>query len=306
MGTWQAVAPIAPLEALPNSEHPIGPGVAITAIPQWFKEEVDFTKENVGRLSSLDSQGALVCTFDADSYGDPDPSWKGSEPRSKQDAAIEAVHMAGLALSLARPSALHIEAIVLTEPQLSRASSMISIRPVYRFEALSAYASATLGIADLDKADSLATAIRGVQRQSTVWTALRFFEIALCETEWAIRLLQLWVALEALFGPEDRSSIHKRLVKRIARFLNPSDDNEGRVAYQIAFEGYEWRCAASHGARLQGLTHERAEKILLQAESMVRTCLRKILSDPADLVLFNSAGRDADLDRRAANFHPPP
>lgn len=307
MGTWQTVAPLAPLEALPNREHPVGPGVLITRTPDWFREDVAFTRGNVGKLATLESEASLVCTFEADSYGDADPSLAGSSPRSKQDAAIEAIHAAGVALWLERPSGLHFELIVTCEPVISRGASVWSAHPVQRLRPLESYASARLSPADLASADVIATAIRVLPRPSAVWTAARFLSLALTEdanTFWEIRFLDLWVAIEALFGPEDRKDVQKTIAKRIARFLNPTDDHEGRIAFAMAFKSYDWRSAAIHGARLSGLTPREADILVQEAEGILRTTLSKILSDAAQVALFASGNRDAHLKALASGFHP--
>lgn len=306
MGTWQAIAPVVPLSALPNRGHAIGPGMTIAATPEWAKPYLKSARRDLGQLETLDSPIALVSTFEADSFGDPDPTWTGTNRRSKQDTAEAAIHAAAAALWLARPSPLHFEVIVIGEVAPTGGSSAQSIRPFQPFRPLPAHEKATLSMTDLAVADTLATAIRSVPRPSALWTALRFLTFALCEAEWEIRLLHHWVAIEALFGPEDRQRIHKRISARVARLLNSSDDKQGSVAYRIVFESYEWRCAASHGARFVGLTPEKADRILLEAESLLMSCLRKILEDPALAATFGSGNRDAHLDSIATGFLPLP
>lgn len=308
MGTWQTVAPLAPIAALPNREHAIGPGVLITRTPDWFREDAKFTRGNVGKLATLESEVSLVCTFEADSYGDPDPSWTGSAPRSKQDLATEAIYAAGVALWLARPSGLYFELMVTCEPVISGGASVWTAQPVQRMQPLKSYAAETLRPADLQSADVIATSIRALPRPSAVWTAARFLSLALTEDPgvlWEIRFLHLWVAIEALFGPEDRKDVQKSIAKRIARFLNPKDDSQGRVAYSIVFKSYDWRSAAIHGARLSGLTPAEADTLMQEAEGILRTTLSKILSDAAQVALFASANRDAHLKALASGFHPP-
>lgn len=93
------------------------------------------------------------------------------------------------------------------------------------------YAEASLRPNDLLMADTLATAIQKLPHPSSVWTAIRFLWLALTQQDvWESRYVSLWVAIEALFGPENRMSITKALSARVARFLN-SDLKEARVAY---------------------------------------------------------------------------
>jgi hypothetical protein len=304
MSTWQAVAPVAPLSALPNREHALGPGVTIAATPEWSKPYLQSARRGLGQLETLDSPVALVSTFEADSFGDPDPAWTGSNRRSKQDTAEAAIHAAAAALWLARPSPLHFEVIVIGEVAPTAASSRQSVRPFQPFQPLTAHENATLSMAALAVADTLATAIRSVPHPSALWTALRFLTFALCETEWEIRLLHHWVAIEALFGPDDGKLVSRRIPTRAARFLNPSDDNEARIGYQLVRDNYRWRCAASHGGRFAGLTPKTADEVLLEAESILMTCLRRILENAAHATTFSSANRDSYLEGIAATFSP--
>lgn len=273
-----------------------------TRTPDWFRDsEAGFVRKEFGRLESLDSEAALVCTFEAEAYGDTKPG----ASRSIQDEAIEALRVAILALAIAKPSALHIEAISVGSLSPSRdGTSAFSGRRLTPFFLHPAYADAKLKKTDLKTADAIATGLRSTPRGSALWTAARFLALALSEELWEIRLLNLWVGIEALFGPEDREGITKSLGKRIARFLNPTDDDEGRRAYRLVVEGYDWRCAVSHGARTTGRSKEDIQKRVLESESVLVTTLRRILLDPASIAVFTSSSRDSQLKKLAAGFIP--
>jgi hypothetical protein len=206
-------------------------------------------------------------------------------------------------LWLARPSALHVELVVTTEPEPGPGGTGISghflesIRPHER------YASALLTLNNVEKADRFATAIQELPRPSSVWTATRFLWLALTEELWETRYVNLWVAIEALFGPENRDGIGRKIRTRVAKFLN-ADDNEALIARDIVKSGYDLRSAAVHGSRLSRRPEAEMSELMLMSEGIMLTTLRKILSD-ADLVTkFCAPSRDAYLDGLARGFPP--
>lgn len=302
---WQAVATLAPAEALPNREHPVGPGVILTGTPEWFKEELRLLQKSVGERDSFLSPFALVCTFEAASYSDPDPAVVWPQPRSKQDAAVEAVKLGALALWLARPTGVTFDAVSVGVPEPGQEATVRSCRPVQRYVPLPRYAAASLVAADLAKADAFATALRTVPRPSATWTALRFLDLALAEELWHVRLLLLWVGIEALFGPEDRRNVQDATARRVARFLNPGNDVEGRCAYELVWKSYEERCVVAHGARIPDAKPDERETIVLEAEGILRSTLRRSLEDPGTLAALSSPQRDTHLEQLAKGFVPP-
>lgn len=302
---WQAVATLTPVEALPNRVHPVGPGVMLTGTPEWFKEELRLLQKSVGERESFASPFALVCTFEADSYGDPDPSVTWPKARSKQDAAVEAVKLGALALWLARPTGVTFDAVSVGVPEPGQEATVRSCRPIQRYVPLPRYTAASLKVADLAEADAFATALRTVPRPSATWTALRFLDLALAEELWHVRLLLLWVGIEALFGPEDRRNVQDVTARRVARFLNPGNDVDGRQAYDLVWKSYDERCVVAHGARISDATPDERETIVLEAEGILRSTLRRLLEEPAALAALSSSQRDAYLEQLAKGFAPP-
>ncbi|HMD85714.1 MAG TPA: hypothetical protein VKO18_13550 [Terriglobia bacterium] len=153
----------------------------------------------------------------------------------------------------------------------------------------------------METADRLATAIQGLPRPSSVWTAARFLWLALTEELWETRYVNLWVAIEALFGPENRKSIGGRLRTRAAKFLN-SDDKDALVARDIVKAGYDLRSATVHGSRLAMRMEPEMSDMMLKSEGILLTALRKILSDPNLTAKFCSSSRDGYLDTLAKGF----
>jgi hypothetical protein len=213
----------------------------------------------------------------------------------------ERIRIANLALWLARPSGLHVEVVVTTEPQPGPGGTAISGRLLESIRPHERYAGASLTLNNVQTADRLATAIQELPRPSSVWTATRFLWLALTEELWETRYVNLWVAIEALFGPENRERIAKKLRTRVARFLN-ADDKEALVAQEIVKAGYDLRSAAIHGSRLTKRTESEMSESLLMSEGIILTALRKILSDPELVAKFCSASRDGYLDDLAKGF----
>jgi hypothetical protein len=308
MSTWRAVAPVLPLSVIPNHVLPVGPGVEIARTPEWFAEERRTIQQEVGDRRTLQSQAALICTFEAEAFGDPEPSPQGPTPRTRQEIAIGNLHTAMLALWLARPTALQMEAAACVNLGPTGSGPVLFSSPwrLQPYLPRMAYRNARLQIQDVDEAHAFATIIQTLPHPSALWTALRCLAVALTEEIWELRLLTLWVGIEALLGPEDGKDIHKSVSKRVARLLNPADDKTGREAYSMVFDNYDWRCAASHGARLSGRTEDEKDTALLYAESILRSIVRRILQDALLLSVFTSAQREPHLKKIAAGFHPPP
>jgi hypothetical protein len=125
--------------------------------------------------------------------------------------------------------------------------------------------------------------------------------LALTEELWETRYVNLRVAIEALFGPENRERIGRKLRTRVAKFLN-DDDKEALVARDIVRAGYELRSAAGHGSRLARRTDPDMSELMLVSEGIVLTALRRILSDPELIAKFCSSSRDGYLDGLAKGF----
>src|SRR5262249_11941342 len=79
-------------------------GFTLGPVPEWVRADSilkDLNSWDRRRVS--EARYAFVATYGAHALGDPDPDWKGDEPRAIQDAKYEAGVMANLALWLAKP-----------------------------------------------------------------------------------------------------------------------------------------------------------------------------------------------------------
>lgn len=295
--TWESIAPIIPFSALPNRESPIGPGVALGAIPEWFRRELEFAAKNLGSRETLSAEACLRVSFEADALGEMCQGPNGT-PRKNHEAAYDRIRIANLALWLACPSALHVDFVVTAEPQPSPSGSAIFTDNLESIKPLRCYHEAKLKSKHLVMADSLATAIQGLKRPSPVLTAVRFLWLALTEGEWEVRYVSLWVAIEALFGPANGKKISAKLRRRIAMFLN-TDRSEAQEAREKVRIAYQWRCDAVHEGRLAGRVAGEAQEQLLITEGIVMTSLRKILQDSTLIAKFSAASRDDYLSKLA-------
>ncbi len=297
---WESVAPIIPVEVLPNRVSRIGPGVMLDAIPAWFKAERQYSQKEFGKQEAFSSEVCLRATFEGDGLGE-----LGAGPGGKQgknhEVSWERIRIANLALWLARPSALHVELVVTTEPEPGPGGTAIKGRFLESIRPHERYAGAALTLNNVQKADMVATAVQGLPRPSSVWTATRFLWLALTEELWETRYVNLWVAIEALFGPENREHIGRKLRGRVAKFLN-GDDKEALVARDMVRAGYDLRSAAVHGGRLARRTEQEMSELMLMSEGIILTALRRILCAPELVAAFCSPSRDGYLDDLAKGF----
>ena len=297
---WESIAPIIPMKALPNRVSHVGTGVTLDAIPPWFKAERPHAEKEFGKREAFSSEACLRATFHGEGLGELCAGPGGKQGRN-HEVSWERIRIANLALWLARPSALHVELVVTTEPDPGSGGTAISGRLLESIRPHERYVDASLTLSNVETADRLATAIQGLPHPSSVWTAARFLWLALTEELWETRYVNLWVAIEALFGPENRASLGRKLRTRAAKFLN-TDDKDALVARDIVKAGYDLRSAAVHGSRLARGTDPEMSDMMLKSEGILLTALRRILSDPELIAKFCSSSRDAYLDIVAKGF----
>jgi hypothetical protein len=290
------------MKALPNRVSPIGPGVTLAAIPAWFRVESQYAEKEFGRRGAFSSEACLKATFKGEGLGELCEG-PGGKLGKNHEVSWERIRIANLALWLARPSALHVDLVVTTEPQPGPSGTAIIGNSLESIRPHESYAGASLTRDNVKTADMLAATIQRLPRPSSVWTATRFLWLALTEELWEIRYVNLWVAIEALFGPANRDGVGRKLRIRVAKFLN-ADDDQALVALEIVKAGYDLRSAAVHGSRLPRKTEAEKSDLMLMSEGIVLTTLRKILSDPKLLTEFCAPSRDVYLDGVAKGFSP--
>ena len=107
-----------------------------------------------------------------------------------------------------------------------------------------------------------------------------------------IRYSLFWIALEALFGPEDAREITYRLSQRVALFL-AKDSSEARALFTKARNGYGFRSKIVHG-RWKG--NAKSQVLMADAERLVRESLVRLLQDDELMKVFCGKKREAFLD----------
>jgi hypothetical protein len=109
------------------------------------------------------------------------------------------------------------------------------------------------------------------------------------------RYIQLWVALEALFGNSSPGETTYRLAHRLAMFLGQDGEHRDRI-YRDAIQGYRLRSKVVHGHRLREDELSAHSASVWRSEELLRTALAKILTSPSLLKSFARKTREPFLD----------
>lgn len=301
MPIWETVAPLLPMSSLPNREHRVGPHVWLRATPDWLKREREFLSRDTGFYRSYDADACLTTVVEAEGLGAPDDRLGTKKPNDL--VSCELLRIANLSLWLARPSPLHIAFAVTAEPNPAPSGSVIRTRSIERIYPHPEYETAKLSSHSLGTADAFASSICRLHRPSSVWQAIRFVWLALTQELWEARYINLWIAIESLFGPKDGRDVSKRLSKRVACFFN-SDHLEAVRAYNAVLRSYALRCTVAHGDWDPQLDMAAASSSMLRLEGIALTALRKILGNPTLIETFSGPDRNRYLDSLAHDFRP--
>ena len=296
---WCTIAPVIycqDIEGCLDLPFDFGHGVVLRPVPDWLREDQIIENLSYSQRQQLvhDTQFVFAVEYEAESLGDPDPDWKGPEPRSKQARARELIEFSNFVIWLARPSSFSFELIIHAEQSVNT----WTLRQLLVFPRLiphKRYADIKIKKNDLELARRLLSAIAELPRASAVWIAVRTLFGALSEQEWEIRLLRLWIAMEALFGPEDSREITYRISQRIAFFL-ATDKELAREVFNSVKTSYAWRSRVVHGMRLSKLGGEKSEQLLYDTENLIRKALNGILRDPQLVQNFSDKNRERYLD----------
>ena len=259
--------------------------IKLLAIPDWLKSEeiLKYLSFN-SKQKMKDAQFMFVSEYNADSLGDPDPEWKGEKPRGKQHIALERIQISNLALWLAHPSPLAFDLVfhVDSDKQISREHFLTDPIKHHIRDAHNYHFKKQFGLAN-----SLSLSIHDLNRNNSVWTAMRTLFDALTSKSWENRFLLLWIVLEALFGTS--TEITYRLSHRIAFFLSKNRKNAAELCKEVKCS-YDWRSKVVHGMRHK-LKQDESEQILYVTESLVRNALLKILKDKVLIGIFTSSDK---------------
>ena len=102
-----------------------------------------------------------------------------------------------------------------------------------------------------------------------------------------------WMALEALFGPNDPGETTFKLCQRIGFFLGGDNLEIARDIFKKAKTCYGMRSRIVHG---RWKDDPNIAGVMADTEAIARTALRHVLEHPNLLQVFMSKDRDGFLD----------
>jgi hypothetical protein len=144
----------------------------------------------------------------------------------------------------------------------------------------------------MDLAGRLHSSLIRVPQDTAVWTAIRATWAGLQMNIEEIRYSLFWMALEALFGPDDPREITYRLSHRIALFLT-KDRSGARELFMKAKSGYGFRSKVVHGRWKENV---KSQVLMADAERLVRESLIRLLQDDELMNVLCGKKRGAYLD----------
>lgn len=292
------VVPMVHVDAQLSTPVEFAKGLCFSSVPSWLLQDKWFERLSASDRDTLNrSHYAFIAEYTAASLGDPDPEYRGADHRSIQDAKFEAVVLANLSLWLVKSSLACFD-MVFHCPlfgqnwniQKSERHSRLLCHPYDQ--------DAVLTNQDIEDARKLHSQMSSVDTQKSVWTAIHSTWSALQIRKGDIRYLLFWIALEALFGPEDGHEMTFRLSQRISTFLS-TDGKEALELFRRVKKLYETRSKIAHGVLKTGsdLIDKGCE-----TETLIRRALVKILGDDNFLQAFCGKGRESFLDELAFRF----
>ena len=216
---YTTVIPIHKTALGPSVSSDFAGGLRLTALPNWVRGQQMLEGVSRNDQQAVDeATHALVLTYPAEALGSPDPDWKGQRPKSIQESKYEVGLMANFALWLAKASPASF-AIVLHARHHGDDPLIQQIRRNSELLCHPGDVDVRIEEADLPRAAELHKGLLNVTRETSVWTAFRAAWAGLQMNIESVRCLLFWVALEALFGPEDGREITFRLSQRVGFFL---------------------------------------------------------------------------------------
>lgn len=287
---WHGV----PLDGLSRQ---VTPDVTYEPRPAWLKNLAsdDFARDQLGEHAQSESAHCLCVRYEADACAPPDSPAQAK--LSPHDEARRALNTAALMVWLSRRTSFGYDTIILA----SEGPDGWTWREITTHDvrlALPSYQSADVEPEDFEIARRFAAAYENAKSQGTVRMATHAVGMALTQSEWPLRYLSLWLALESLFGPEDPRETTFRLCQRIALVNAPKGEEAVRLFKQVN-ESYRWRSKVAHGLRLKKLEADRSVVLLEELEELVHRSLRKLLENEELLRRFDSGTREEYLDHLA-------
>jgi hypothetical protein len=247
------VVPLHNLQLPKGTRIAFGKGFILTDMPEWLLAD-KMAMADVGfddRHLTKNASQALVAEYEADSWGYPDPDWKGINPKSIQDLHFQSAMLANMAIWLIRPCPIRFTVGFHALTRLTgRELDQPSIQPNSREDPLCCHPRDLhneVSVQHLARAGRLHIELLKIGRLNSVWEALRAFWAGLTMYPADYRYPFFWLGLEALFGDEDHSrGFSKRLCQRIALFI-ADNKHDAKSIYKKASLCYGMRSTIVHG-----------------------------------------------------------
>jgi hypothetical protein len=289
---WCSVIPLHNFAFDRDEPVEFGAGLKLCRIPPWLKNDPLAQRLGARDRDALEAAThGFVAEYDAASLGDPDPTWKGATPKSVQDTKYEMAVLANFALWLAGPSAVCF-VLVFHAPRFGEQWTAQQCEKHTPLLCDLKDVGAVLTEDDVQQSRRLHIALAGLPRNNAVWTAVRSGWAALQMNMEEVRYLLWWIALEALFGPDDAREISYRLAQRVALFL-AADRESARNMFLAAKKGYSARSQVVHG---HWRANPESDELMATTEAMIRQSMTRILLDDHLEERFLGRDRETYLD----------
>ncbi len=301
------VAPLHNISLPPGSIVPFGK-FTIKDVPDWLQNETildDIARHD--RMATKTCQQALVSEYEADSYGHPDPEWRGQQPRGIQELRFQSAMLANMSMWMVMPSKICFTVCFHALTKISgRELDRPFVNHVDREGPLYCHPKDEhnpVKPKDLVKAAQLFETLSTVPRKNDVWPALRAFWAALV-SYWAdYRYPLFWQGLESLFGNDEEYGVSRRLRERISYFLADDAAMQQEICEKVK-ACYRVRSEIVHG---RWEDDPDFDDHIYTTEAIVRTVIRHIAAKPGMLQIFLSPKRDQFLEAwvQSKSFTPP-
>jgi hypothetical protein len=291
---WTAIAPIHNL-ALDTPEYfEFSRGVRLGPKATWVSKDPILKSFGVSDFQGVeDSKYEFMTEYYAEAWGSPDPNWKGSGPRSIQDSQYESVALANLALWLSQPSPACFT-LMIHAPHFDGKPTIVEIQRYSPILCHPRDLHNRVSVSSIKRAQRLNAMLADVRFNTSMWTALRAVYSGLQMNTVEIRYSLFWIAIEALFGPDDGREITFRLAQRIALFL-ASKRSAAKDTATLVKKAYALRSKLVHGNWTPNPT---VEALMADTENIARSCLCHILEETTRMEVFMSKSsiRESYLD----------